>query len=214
VTEYRTLSIDALLGRVALARRRGDVMQAKAEWDACVFRGTPRARAAVRAFMTKSGDRVPAHDHDSVVYEALERACRRMIHTLDSLDERAFAAAIVTCAINSCHDYFRREGQCARGIRGSLDEPAFDDGEGARFDSDIAREAELQLADDEAAFEASDCLARAMRRMRHTRRRQAVELREQGFDYDEVATALGTSVGNAQQLYSRGLKDIRGLLEP
>jgi RNA polymerase sigma factor (sigma-70 family) len=213
LNDFRTFPIESLLRRVAVARRNGDVLAAKPEWDACVIRMTPRVRAAVKAFRTVHGDRVASHDHEVVVNDALERACRRMIHTLDSLDERSFKAAITTCAYNACHDHFRRLGQQLKGIAGSLDEPAFDDGEGNRFDGDLAREAELRQADDEAAFDAGHRIESAIQHMKHDRRRKAVELRELGLEYEEVADALGTSVQNAQQLYSRGLKDMRGLME-
>jgi RNA polymerase sigma factor (sigma-70 family) len=214
LTDYSTYSIESLLRRVAVARRAGDVSKAQPEWEACVIRATPRVRAAVRTYKTVNGDRVGAQDHEAVVNDALERACRRMIHTLDKLDERAFRAALVGCAHNACKDHFRRVGQYAKGIAGSLDQAAFDDGEAGRFDEDLAREAERKLVDDEGAFEAADRLNRAMSQMKHDNRRKAIELRETGLEYDEIAQALDVSVGNAYQLYSRGLKDLHGLMEP
>lgn len=214
LTDYSKLSIESLLRRVALARRAGDVTKARPEWEACVFRATPRIRAAVAAYKTINGDRVDPQDRGEVVNDALERACRRMIHTLDKLEERSFRAALVGCAHNACKDHFRRLGQHARGIAGSLDAPAFDDGEAGRFDTDLAREAERKLLDDEAAFEAADRLSRAMSQMKHENRRKAIELRETGLEYDEIATSLDVTVVNAYQLYSRGIKDLHGLMEP
>jgi RNA polymerase sigma factor (sigma-70 family) len=214
LSEFQSFSIESLLRRVAAARRAGDVTEAQPEWEACIFRATPRVRQAVKLYRTARGDRIPAQDHDEVVYEALERACRRMSHTLETLDEQTFKAAMVGCARNACKDYFRRLGQHAKGIAGSIDQAAFDEGGTGRFDADIARASDFRLADDEAAFEAADRLNRAKSQMKHATRLRAIELREAGLEYEEVAAALDVTVPNAYQLYCRGLKDLHGLMEP
>ena len=50
--------------------------------------------------------------------------------------------------------------------------------------------------------------------MANSARRRAVELREEGYEYDEIAATLEVSVGNAYQLVSRGKRDLRELMEP
>ncbi len=213
VDEFRTFGIDALLRRVALARRAGDVERARPEWQACVLRATARVRAVVRGYRTANGDRIPAQDHDEVVWRAIERATRRMIHTLEQLDERSFAAAMATCAENECKDHFRRLGAVERGLAGSLDELRFDEGEAGRHDEELARRAAQRAADDEAAFEARARLEAALPRLNSLNRRRAIELRERGLGYEEIADALAVSVDNAYQLYCRGLRDLRGLMD-
>ena len=198
-------STDYLLRRVAAARAAGDVGAAAREWETCVIRATARVRVTVAAYRAKHGDPIPAADRDIVVNDALERACRRMIHTLDKLNETSFMAAMAGCAENACHDHIRRIGAVRRGLGPSLDDPDR---------PEPLREALERAADDEAAFEAAHRVASALERMENGARRRAVELREEGYEYSEIAGTLGVSVGNAYQLVSRGKRDLRDLMEP
>jgi len=201
----RTVSTDFLLNRVAAARAAGDVGAAREEWETCVIRATARVRIVVAAFRTGSGDRIPPDDREIVVNDALERACRRMIHTLEKLNETSFMAAMAGCAENACRDHFRRIGQVERGLAHSLDDPDR---------PEPLREAQLRAEDDAAAFEAAHRIASALERMDNAARRRAVELREEGYEYEEIAATLEVSVGNAYQLVSRGKRDLRELMEP
>jgi RNA polymerase sigma factor (sigma-70 family) len=200
----REPSIDFLLREVARARATGDVERARPAWEACVFRATARVRAVVSAYRTTRGDPIPRDDREAVVNDALERACRRMIHTLDALNETSFLAAMAGCAENACRDQIRRVGQVERGTAHSLDDPDR---------PEPVREAERRRLDDEAAFEAAHRVATALERMENHDRRRAVELREQGYEYEEIAAALDVSRTNAYQLVSRGKRDLRELME-
>src|SRR4051812_47064532 len=91
-------STDFLLREVARARAAGDVERARPAWEACVFRATARVRTVVGAYRTINGDPIPREDREAAVNDALERACRRMIHTLDKLNETSFMAAMAGCA--------------------------------------------------------------------------------------------------------------------
>ncbi len=198
-------STDYLLRRVAAARAAGDVESVRGDWETCVIRATARVRTVVAVYRTSRGDRIGADDRDIVVNDALERACRRMIHTLDKLNETSFMAAMAGCAENACHDHIRRIGAVQRGLGHSLDDPDR---------PEPLREALERAEDDEAAFEAAHRVASALERMENDARRRAVELREEGYEYSEIAGTLGVSVGNAYQLVSRGKRDLRDLMEP
>jgi RNA polymerase sigma factor (sigma-70 family) len=161
-------------------------------------------RAVVSAYRTTHGDPIPRDDREAVVNDALERACRRMIHTLEALNETSFLAAMAGCAENACRDQIRRIGQVERGTAHSLDDPDR---------PEPVREAERRRLDDEAAFEAAHRIATALERMANHARRRAVELREQGYEYEEIAAALDVSRDNAYQLVSRGKRDLRELME-
>jgi RNA polymerase sigma factor (sigma-70 family) len=204
VGDLRQPSIDFLLREVRRARADGDAERARPQWEACVIRATARVRAVVASYRTINGDPIPRDDREWVVNDALERACRRMIHTLDSLTEPSFLAAMAGCAENACRDQIRRIGQVERGIAHSLDDPDRPEPVAA---------AEQRRTDDEAAFEAAHRVATALERMASASRRRAVELREQGYEYDEIADALDVSVDNAYQLVSRGKRDLRELME-
>ena len=205
MSDLRRPSIDFLLRRVAAARARGDVEAARPEWEACVVRATARVRAVVASYRTANGDPIPRDDREVVVNDALERACRRMVHTLEKLNEVSFLAAMAGCATNACHDHIRRLGAVERHHAHSLDDPDR---------PEPLREAEQRAADDEAAFEAAHRVASALERMDNGARRRAVELHEEGYPYSEIADALAVSVTNAYQLVSRGKRDLRDLMEP
>lgn len=198
-------STNYLLSRVATARAAEDVETARDDWETCVIRATARVRMAVAAYRTVNGDAVPAADRDIVVNDALARACRRMIHTLDKLNETSFMAAMAGCAENACKDHFRSLGSVQKGLGHSLDDPDR---------SEPIEEALRRAEDDEAAFEAAHRVASALERMENQARRRAVELREEGYEYSEIADALAVSVANAYQLVSRGKRDLRDLMEP
>src|SRR3954454_6957437 len=193
LSEFRTRSIDSLLQDGARARRAGDAERARPQWEACVIRATARVEAAVKNFRTGSGDHVPVQDRDDVVNDALERACRRMLHTLDKLNQLSFRAAMAGCAENACRDYFRRLGAYQKGLAGSLDAPAYDDGGAGRYDQDLYRDAEIRRLDDDAAFEAADRLDRAMRGMPASNRSKALGMRRLGLEYEEIAEELDVS---------------------
>jgi RNA polymerase sigma factor (sigma-70 family) len=214
LSELRKRSIDSLLKDVATARRAGDVERARPQWEACVIRATARVETAVKGFRTLHGDRVATHDRDDVVNDALERACRRMIHTLDKLNELSFRAAMAACAENACRDHFRRLGSYQKGLAGSLDAPAYDEGDAGRYDDALHRAAERRQDNDDAAFEAADRLERAVRDLPPSNRTTALGMRRLGLEYDEIAEELGTSRDNAYQLVCRAIKDLRKLMEP
>ncbi len=205
VPDLRTPSTGFLLRRVAAARAAGEVETAAGNWETCVIRATARVRAVVGAYRTSRGDPIPPADRDFVVNDALARACRRMIHTLEKLNETSFLAAMAGCAENACHDHIRRIGAVQRGLAHSLDDPDR---------PETLAVAERRAQDDEAVFEAAHRIASALERMANGARRRAVELREEGYEYDEIAAALEVSVGNAYQLVSRGKRDLRDLMEP
>lgn len=213
MSDSRQVSTDYLLRRVARARAAGDVGPARPEWEICVVRATARVRAVVGAYRAPGGDRIPLADRDAVVYAALERAIRRMINTLDKFNERSFSAAMARCAERACQDYIRSVGAYERGLGGSLDEPAFEDATGGRYDQVVARLSAEQARADEDTRGAAERLEDALGRMSNPRRREAVELRCDGHATEEIADRLGVSVDNAYQLVSRGLRDLRGLMQ-
>lgn len=205
MSDFREVRIEFLLREVARARAAGEPEPARAEWVACVTRATARVRAVVASYRTVNGDRIPVHDRDEVVNAALDRACRRLLHNLQSFEAPVFYAAIATCAEFACRDYIRAVGARERGLHGSLDD------EGA--DVVLFREALLRDLDGAAAFEAADRLRRGLSDMRNPNQRRAIELRTLGWGNDEIADELGVSVDNAYQLVSRGLRDLRRVMD-
>ena len=213
LSEFRDVSTDFLLRRVERARAKGHPESAGAEWSACVNRSARRVRTVVNAFRTAHGDRIPIGDRDIVVNRALDRGHRRILHNLEKFNEVSFFAAMASVADYTCKDHIRAIGAYRRGLHGSLDEPAYENGGGGRYDDELYREALKREIDDEAAFDAADRVERGLAAMKNAKRRRAVDMRRLGCEYEEIAAALGVSVDNAYQLVCRGFRDLRGSIE-
>lgn len=207
---YRAMRTETLLRRVALARARGDWRSARAEWEACVARARVRVASVVDRHY--EGD----DDHEDVVQEALVRGGRSLVENLDDLGEPAFFAAMVQCAKYQCLDSNRSYRARKRHEAGSLDAGGRSDDETAagRQDRLTAGEALERARRDEEARDASRRIDEALPRLRDPRARRIITYDRLGSLPDsQLAEAIGTSVANVQQIRSRALKELRGLIE-
>jgi len=219
VDEFRHLTIEALLRQVAAARAEDRLDTVQREWHAVVVRATPRIRAVVKSFSFPGQANVRIHpdEVDDVVHEALIRAMRRMDKTLQTTNEKAFLAAMGTCAFNECRDRCRSRLVHEKRSAGNLGDPARGakgDDERTKHDDALYRLAEQQRLDDDAAHEARDRVQRALARIENPVRRKVLELLEAGYKVPEVAEALNLSPANVYQHRSRGLTELRGLMDP
>ena len=139
-----------------------------------------------------------------------------MLGNLRQTDERAFRAALKTAVMNACKDYSRARVAHERGLAGSLDEPRVGpeyEEHGGRFDAAVA---ELSTAQEEARSDARatlDALGEALDRLPDPRVRKVVRRRIEGYPSAEIATELGLTGANVDQLFSRGIKRIGGLID-
>ena len=97
--EFRKIPTETLLRRVDAARAQGDWTTARREWEACIARARNRVVVVVDRYVYAKRWIVEA-DHEDTVQDALIRAGRSLVHSLESLSEDSFFAAVVTVADN------------------------------------------------------------------------------------------------------------------
>jgi RNA polymerase sigma factor (sigma-70 family) len=208
VDELRHLGVPELLRRIRTARAAGEPWRADPETTALIARSLPRVRNVVGGFRLPEhpGVAIRPDDREDVVQDALRRAFKMLARFRGNADGEWYAA-VITCARFTCRDHLRAQLAAERHLAGRLqDEVA----EGSpRFDADLARLAEREAIDLDAARDAADWLARAVDRLPSPNQRRAIELTRDGLTTGEIADSLSTSIENVHQLRSRGFAQLR-----
>lgn len=215
----RSLTEQELLDVVAQGRavRRGEPWRrAEEAWRLLAARNHDRLRGLVVAFSFPGhpGVRIPADEYDDATQECWIRAVK-MLDNFRGTSLPQFRAALRTCVLNTCRDLCRRRMARERGIAGSLEEPrtAGEDEAARRFDAEVAERSSSLEAERAEAREDLRALGAALERIADPRRREVVRRRMIGLSSREVAGELGLSPANVDQLFSRGLKELGGLID-
>ena len=206
--ELRHLGVPELLRRIRTAGQAREPWRAGAESGALIARALPRVRNVVAGF------RLPDHpsagirpdERDDVVQDALRRAFKMLEHFRGN-SEGEWYAAMITCSRFTCRDHLRAQLAAERRLAGRLEDEVVEGR--SRFEADVARLAEHDALDTDAARDAADWLARALDRLPNPNQRRTIELTRDGFTTDEIAVRLDTSIDNVHQLRSRGFAQLR-----
>jgi len=207
--KFRTASIATLLRRVERARAGGDWTRAREEWEACLARARERVENVV-------GRRYKGDDPEAVVQEALIRAGAALVVNLDKLDPDAFFAAMVTLARYQCMDTNRSEQARRRHEPGSVDAPAsWGDPDGAgRYDREAAQWDRERAERLEEIADVAERVHDAIARLRDPRAKQIIASDlDGGVTDDALAATLGITTANLQQIRSRAVRELRGLID-
>jgi RNA polymerase sigma factor (sigma-70 family) len=196
-----------LLQDVARARAAGDWTAAKPQWEACIARARARVEIVVDGYVWKKWIRQA--DRDDVVQRALLRAARRLVVTLDSLEERAFFAAVAQCADFQCRDDARKELQRRES---SLIPESWDDA-GDAYGTGEVTEAELRYDREAEMNDASERVYAALDKLPNPRRKKLLTMQLLGATDAMIAEELGTTTMNVHTMRLRALKDMNGLME-
>ena len=216
-TSYEELSDDELLRIVALARKDGTGRYAsngKTAWGLLAERHFDRVRGVVATFRhPKRPDvRIPKEDRNDATQDAFIRLLR-MLDNFKGDELPEYMAALRTCVIFACLDYCEQVMKREMGIGGSLDEQiSAEEDAGGKFDR---RMAELASRYEQAREDARDELGRlgqAIDKLTEDKR-DCLRMTWEGFEPQEIAERLGTSVDNVYQLRSRGLRELKGYLD-
>lgn len=209
---FRTTPTRVLLGRVAAARAAGDWTTARAEWEACVVRARERVVVVVDRYVARGWIR--PSDAEDTVQDALLRAMRRLVETLDSLDEGAFYAGVATCAGFQCQDAARRQMKHEMKEK-SLDAASWgEDGEArGRYEGAFGRAASEAWEREQAALDATSDLDALCARLRDERARKIFMLKRLGQEDPRIAEELGISVANVHTIRSRALREMKGMID-
>ena len=204
---------EALLAEVIAGRESGDAElreAARRAWRRLVALEHDRVRAMVTLFRfpDRPGVRIPREHVDDVSQEVFARILG-MLDGFRGMTPQQLSAAIATATRFTCMDWCRRELGRERREAGSLDPTA--EGSGGRGPSEIeiARLSNLEHHDQLAARQELESLAAALRDLPSDQQREVVRLTAVGYDSEEIASLLGLSRVNVNQLRSRALRRIR-----
>jgi len=203
---------ETLLAAVIAGRESPDTDVRKAArlaWRRLVALEHDRVRAIVTLFRfpDRPGVRIPPEHVDDVSQEAFARILE-MLDGFRGMKHQQLSAAIATATRFTCMDWCRRELSRERREVASLDSAG--DGAGALGASDveIGRRSSLEHDDQLAARQELESLAGALRDL-PSQQREVVRLTAVGYDSEEIASLLGLSRVNVNQLRSRALRRIK-----
>ncbi|MGO9751303.1 MAG: RNA polymerase sigma factor [Solirubrobacteraceae bacterium] len=204
---------EALLADVIAGRESRDPELregARVAWRRLVALEHDRVRAMVTLFRfpDRPGVRIPREHVDDVSQEVFARILG-MLNGFRGITPQQLSAAIATATRFTCMDWCRRELGRERREVGSLDSTADDPGRLSPSEIEIARRSRLEHHDQLAAREELESLAAALRELPSDHQRKVVRLTAVGYDSEEIASLLGLSRVNVNQLRSRALRRIR-----
>ncbi len=187
---------------------------AKEAWRLLAARSHDRVRGLVVAF------RFPGHadveiasdDYDEAAQECFIRATK-MLGNFRGTTIAEFRAAQRTCVTNTCMDFCRRRLARERGIAGSIDEPDLTQTEFGRFDEALASIASRQQAVGAAVRDDLAEVAVGIERLENAQMREVLRRRMCGETSQEIAKELGLTSANVDQLFSRGTRRLREVMD-
>jgi RNA polymerase sigma factor (sigma-70 family) len=210
--DLRRVDDAELVRRFAAHRDRGERDAARAVWEQLVISNHDRVRTLVVAWRhpENASVRIAPEDVDDAVQLALVKFALRMVDTFRGVSQGELRAALRRLVDFACRQTARSRLRHDRRLAGSLDEPSGEDGEGRRFDAELAAMAQDRAERDASARAARDWVAGALDRVRNPTRRAVLELTLAGVDGDEIARRLDVSRDVVYQHRTRGLRELRG----
>jgi RNA polymerase sigma factor (sigma-70 family) len=206
--DREALLVEVIAGRGARNPELRDA--ARLAWRRLVALEHDRVKAMVTLFRfpDRPGVRVPREHVDDVSQEVFARILG-MLDGFRGLTTQQLSAAIATATRFTCMDWCRRELGRERREVGSLDATADTPAGSSLPEIEITRLSTLEHQDQLAAREELDALVGAIRDLPSDQQREVVRLTAVGYDSEEIATLLGLSRVNVNQLRSRALRRIR-----
>jgi RNA polymerase sigma factor (sigma-70 family) len=209
--DLRRVDDAELVRRFAAHRDRGERDAARAVWEQLVISNHDRVRTLVVAWRHPENPavRIAAADVDDAVQLALVKFGLRMVETFRGVSEGELRAALRRLVDFACRQTARSRLRHERRSAGSLDEPLGEDGEGRRFDADLAQRSVAAADREEEREDARAWVRDALGRVANPTRRAVLELSLAGVDGDEIARRLGVSRDVVYQHRTRALRELR-----
>jgi len=211
-----------LLRRYHTAMARGDLQAAAEAWDQLAVQNFDRIKQTVKLFrFGKSSNRgIPEFDQGSAVSEAFLRV-QAMGANFRKQEMEAYYAAVVHTTQFACRDFGRKEFRHTRRTAGSIDERFDAQSEVGPFSGALAawetarreRKAEKVLEELNQQREESLILW-AIGQIKNDKHREVLKLTyNDKLNTDEIAERLGISKENAYQRRSRGMRELKKILD-
>ena len=211
-----------LLRDYHVAIARGDLAAAAAAWDQLAEQNWDRIVQAVKLFrFSKASNKsIPEVDQGSAASYAYLRV-RALGANFRKQEIEAYYAAIWNTAQFACRDFGRKDFRHTKRSAGSLDErfdPESEVGpysgalaawENARRQDAADREVEARELQREESL-----ILWAIAQIKNPKHREVLELTyNETLSTDEIAKRLGISTENAYQRRSRGLRELKKILD-
>jgi RNA polymerase sigma factor (sigma-70 family) len=212
------LPVHELLRRFARLRADGDASM-PVVWEALVIKTFDRVQQSVKSFRFPGGERLRDDERNDAVQEAYFRL-KDMGETFAGTTEGAYYAALGTCVWYACMDFGRAELRHERKVRGSIDEPAFDEGDRGRFDDALDQDAHRREAETRDKIESElraqhdhDLVQWGVSQIDNAKYRETLELTVfERLDGDTIAARLDITSANVYQRRRRALEKLEEVL--
>src|SRR3954470_19847691 len=211
-----------LLRRYHGALARGDLPAAAEAWDQLAVQNFDRINQTVKLFRfgAASGKGIPVVDQGSAVSEAFLRV-QAMGASFRKQEVEAFYAALVQTVKFACQDFGRKEFRHTKKSGGSLDERFDPESEVGPYSGALAaweasrhERASEQIVDELEAQREEGLISWAISQIKNEKHREVLKLTyDEKLTAEEIAERLGISRENAYQRRSRGLKELKKILD-
>jgi RNA polymerase sigma factor (sigma-70 family) len=200
----------------------GDLRAAAAAWDQLAEQNWDRIKSAVKLFrFSASSNRgIPEVDQGSAASYAYLRV-RALGANFHKHEIEAYYAAVWNTAAYACRDFGRSDFRHTRRAAGSLDEHFDAESEVGPYSAALAawdlarREESAERELDERELQREEGLMLwAIAQIKNEKHREVLELTyDEKLDTDEIAERLAISKDNAYQRRSRGLRELKRVLD-
>ena len=211
-----------LLRRYHAAMARGDRRAAGEAWDQLAEQNFDRIKQAVKLFRFSklSNKRIPEFDQGSAASEAFLRV-QALGANFRKQEIEAYYAAVVHTTQFACRDFGRKDFRHTKRSAGSLDERFDPDSEVGPYSGALAaweaarRERSAERIREELEQDREENMVLwAISQIKNDKHREVLELTYRDkLTTDEIAERLGISKENAYQRRSRGLRDLKKILD-
>jgi RNA polymerase sigma factor (sigma-70 family) len=200
----------------------GDLPDAARAWDQLAEQNFDRIKQTVTLFRfgAASGKGIPELDQGSAVSEAFLRV-RAMGANFRKQEIEAYYAAVVHTAQFACRDFGRKEFRHQKRSAGSLDQRFDPESEVGPYSGALAawdearREQAAQRIRDELGQQHEESLILwAIDQIKNDKHREVLKMTyNEKLTTDEIAERLRISMENAYQRRSRGLRELKKILD-
>src|SRR3954467_190265 len=210
-----------LLRRYHVAKAGGDLQGAAKAWDQLTEQNWDRILQTVKLFrFSKASKGIPDFDQGSAASYAYLRI-RAMGANFRKQEIEAYYAALVHTTQFACKDFGRKDFRHTKRSAGSIDQRYDADAEVGPYSNALAaweaarREAAAEKIPDELEQRREDSLILwAIAQIKSDKYREVLEMTyKHQLTTEEIADRLGISMENAYQRRSRGMRELKKILD-
>src|SRR4051794_11005589 len=210
-----------LLRRYHVAKAGGDLQAAAQAWDQLAEQNWDRIVQSVKLFrFSKASKGIPDFDQGSAASYAYLRI-RAMGANFRKQEIEAYYAALVHTTQFACKDFGRKDFRHTKRSAGSIDQRYDADAEVGPYSNALAaweaarREDSAEKIRDELEQRREDSLILwAIAQIKNDKYREVLEMTyKHQLTTEEIAEQLGISMENAYQRRSRGMRELKKILD-